>query len=579
MNFELQTLTLAQAASDSQAHDLLVVLVSQDFEGGAHSDGPLCGLIAQALEHKDLEPQPGKVLELYQAPGVAARRVVLAGVGSGSPKDVQHALQACAAALKSSAVQSALLCFTTATPSVSALAAALQSAAQVSYVYRSTKTQKAKKEPSTPTNPNPNPNPPTGLQKITLGVSPQMQEGPQGEEVSDAVQSAFAQAVAIAAGVELAREWANRPANHATPQHLAQAAQELAAAQHNLHCQIFGPQEVEKLGMGAFLSVARASHEPLRFIELRYEGAAHDQAPIVLVGKGITFDTGGISLKPAAGMDEMKFDMSGAASVLGVFRALAQLQPAVNVVGLIAACENMPGGSATKPGDVVTSLEGQTIEILNTDAEGRLVLCDALTYAARFKPAALIDIATLTGACVIALGGVRSGLFSNNEALAGALQQAGDAAQDLCWRMPLDDDYAEGLKSNFADVANVAGREAGSVTAAKFLQRFVGDTPWAHLDIAGTAWKSGAAKGGTGRPVALLVHYLLQQQSGVAAAVEAPAHGLTEEVTESIESIEVKAEVKAKTKDKKPKVKDKAKDKDRAKNKGKAKQLPLTPSA
>jgi len=257
------------------------------------------------------------------------------------------------------------------------------------------------------------------------------------------------------------------------------------------------------------MAVARGSEEPLRLIELRYNGAGKSDAPVVLVGKGITFDTGGISIKPAAEMDEMKFDMCGAASVLGVFRALGELQPAINVVGLIPACENMPDGRAVKPGDVVTSMSGQTIEVLNTDAEGRLVLCDVLTYAARFKPAAVVDIATLTGACVIALGAVRSGLFANNDVLAAALSSAGDAAQDLCWRMPLDEDYAEGLKSNFADMGNVAGRAGGSITAAKFLQRFVGEFPWAHLDIAGTAWKSGSAKGSTGRPVGLLVHYLL----------------------------------------------------------------------
>jgi leucyl aminopeptidase len=261
----------------------------------------------------------------------------------------------------------------------------------------------------------------------------------------------------------------------------------------------------------------------LRFIELRYSGAAKDKAPVVLVGKGITFDTGGISIKPASEMDEMKFDMCGAASVLGTFRALGELQPAINVVGLIPACENMPDGRAVKPGDVVTSMSGQTIEILNTDAEGRLVLCDALTYAARFKPAAIVDIATLTGACVIALGGVRSGLFANNDRLALALQEAGEAAQDPCWRMPLDDDYADGLKSNFADMGNVAGRAGGSITAAKFLQKYVNDQPWAHLDIAGTAWKGGAAKGSTGRPVGLLVRYLMGQALEAEAAPKSAA--------------------------------------------------------
>jgi leucyl aminopeptidase len=274
-----------------------------------------------------------------------------------------------------------------------------------------------------------------------------------------------------------------------------------------------GPAEVAKLGMGAFMAVAQGSDQPLRFIVLRYNGAPKSVAPTVLVGKGITFDSGGISIKPAAEMDEMKFDMSGAASVLGVFRSLAELKPAINVVGLIPACENLLNGAAVKPGDVVTSMSGQTIEILNTDAEGRLVLCDALTYAERFKPRAVIDIATLTGACVVALGAVRSGLFSAQEKLAADLLRAGELAQDLCWRLPLDEDYAEGLKTNFADVANVAGRAGGAVTAAKFLQRFTEKYPWAHLDIAGTAWKSGAAKGATGRPVGLLLQYLLTQES------------------------------------------------------------------
>jgi leucyl aminopeptidase len=261
--------------------------------------------------------------------------------------------------------------------------------------------------------------------------------------------------------------------------------------------------------MGAFTAVAQGSDEPLRFIVLEYSGAAKTLAPTVLVGKGITFDSGGISIKPAAEMDEMKYDMSGAASVLGVFHTLATLKPAINVVGLIPSCENLLNGRAVKPGDVVTSMSGQTIEILNTDAEGRLVLCDALTYAERFKPHAVVDIATLTGACVVALGAVRSGLFSPDEALAQALVAAGEAAQDLCWRMPLDDEYGEGLKTSFADVANVAGRSGGAISAAKYLQRFTAKYPWAHLDIAGTAWKSGASKGATGRPVGLLVEYLL----------------------------------------------------------------------
>ncbi len=271
--------------------------------------------------------------------------------------------------------------------------------------------------------------------------------------------------------------------------------------------------------MGSFASVAQGSSEPLRFIVLSYRGASKDSAPVVLVGKGITFDTGGVSMKPAAEMDEMKFDMCGAASVLGVFRTLGELQPAINVIGLIPSCENMNDGKALKPGDVVTSMSGQTIEVLNTDAEGRLILCDALTYAERFKPSAVIDIATLTGACVVALGGVRTGLFSADDALAKALEVAGEQSQDRCWRLPLDDEYAEGLKSNFADVANIGGRAGGAITAAKFLQRFTGAFPWAHLDIAGTAWKSGAAKGSTGRPVGLLVAYLVSRAGTVQPAL------------------------------------------------------------
>jgi leucyl aminopeptidase len=272
-----------------------------------------------------------------------------------------------------------------------------------------------------------------------------------------------------------------------------------------------GPKQVAKLGMGSFLAVAQGSDEPLQFIVLHYNGAAQTVAPTVLVGKGITFDSGGISIKPAAEMDEMKFDMSGAASVLGVFRSLVQLKPAINVVGLIPACENLLSGKAVKPGDVVTSMSGQTIEILNTDAEGRLVLCDALTYAERFKPQAVVDIATLTGACVVALGGVRSGLFSTRDSLGAALFAAGEASGDLCWRLPLDEEYGEGLKTQFADMANIAGRTGGAISAAKFLERFTSKYPWAHLDIAGTAWKSGAAKGATGRPVGLLVEFLLAQ--------------------------------------------------------------------
>ncbi len=314
----------------------------------------------------------------------------------------------------------------------------------------------------------------------------------------------------------LARELANRPGNHCTPSVLATEAKRLGREQ-GLKVEVLDRKAIEKLGMGSFLAVAQGSDEPPRLIVMHYQGAGKKQAPTVLVGKGVTFDSGGISLKPGEGMDEMKFDMGGAASVFGTMRAVAQLKAKVNLIGVVVATENMPSGKAVKPGDVVTSMSGQTIEILNTDAEGRLILCDALTYAERFKPAAIIDIATLTGACVIALGGVRSGLFSADDELAKALQDAGDAALDPCWRMPVDEEYDDALKSNFADVANIGGRPAGSITAAMFLKRFTKGQRWAHLDIAGTAWKSGAAKGATGRPVGLLTHFVLSQASSTPA--------------------------------------------------------------
>jgi leucyl aminopeptidase len=323
-----------------------------------------------------------------------------------------------------------------------------------------------------------------------------------------AAQTGLQRGAALGHGINLARELGNLPGNICTPSYLAEQAQQLARGDSRLSVKILDEKAMAKLGMGSLLSVSRGSAEEARLIVLEYRGTLSKQ-PQVLVGKGITFDTGGISLKPGAGMDEMKFDMCGAASVLGTVAALAQMDAKVHLVGIIAAAENMPGSRATKPGDVVRSMSGLTIEILNTDAEGRLVLCDALTYAERYKPKAVVDIATLTGACVIALGNHASGLFANNQPLADALLRAGEAAQDRAWQMPLWDDYQKGLDSHFADMANVGGREGGSITAACFLSRFTQKYPWAHLDIAGTAWHSGAAKGATGRPVGLLVNYLL----------------------------------------------------------------------
>jgi leucyl aminopeptidase len=313
----------------------------------------------------------------------------------------------------------------------------------------------------------------------------------------------------LADAANFCRDLANEPSNYLTPTEMADRAKGLAA-DTGLECEIYGPDWMREKGMGGVLGVAAGSSQEPRFIVLRYNGGG-DVKPLALVGKGITFDTGGISIKPAAGMEEMKGDMSGGASVIAAMGAIARLRPAANVIGIVPATENMPGGNATRPGDIVTSMSGQTIEILNTDAEGRLVLCDALTYSERFDPAAVIDIATLTGACVIALGHVASGLFSNDDKLAAEVLEAGQAAADRAWHMPLWDDYQEQLKSNFADMANIGGRPAGSVTAACFLARYARKFKWAHLDIAGTAWKSGREKGSTGRPVPLLTQFLMKR--------------------------------------------------------------------
>ncbi len=479
MNFELKTLSLATAAKTST--DTLIVLISESFQAGKD---PLSELIDKATKAKDFSAKAGKSLQAYAIAGVGAAKIVLVGVAQGKPADVKSAVAGAMAGLKSAETAKTLIVFAGAA-SADTLQAAVLAVAEGTYVYGTTlSTPKARK-----------------LTQVTLGVA----------SANQAMKDTFAASVAMVQGIEFAKEWANRPANHATPTLLGKAAQGLAKSA-GFSCEVLGPKEVAKLGMGSFMSVAKGSAEPLRFIVLKYQGATKSDAPVVLVGKGITFDTGGISIKPAAEMDEMKFDMGGAASVLGVFKSLTVLKPKINVVGLIPACENMPDGLAVKPGDVVTSMSGQTIEILNTDAEGRLILCDALTYAERFKPKAVIDIATLTGACVIALGAIRSGMFATEDDLAEALLKAGNEAMDLCWRMPLDDDYADALKSNFADVANVGGRAGGAITAAKFLHRFAKKYPWAHLDIAGTAWKGGAAKGATGRPVGLLLQYLLSQQ-------------------------------------------------------------------
>ena len=339
------------------------------------------------------------------------------------------------------------------------------------------------------------------LKKITL-IVPTKRELPIGEK-------AIRDGQAIASGVKLTRDLANQPSNVCTPAWLADQAVKLGKKYKSINVNIIDEKEMQKLSMGSLLSVSQGSEQPAKLIILEYKGSKTAKKPVALVGKGVTFDTGGISIKPAQAMDEMKYDMCGAASVLGTIKAIAEMGLPLNVVGVIPATENMPSGTATKPGDIFTSMSGKTIEVLNTDAEGRLILCDALTYAERFNPDTVIDIATLTGACVIALGKHATGLLSNHNPLARDLLNAGEESCDRAWQLPLWKEYNEQLKSPFADMANVGGREAGTITAACFLSRFTEKQHWAHLDIAGTAWITGNSKGATGRPVSLLVQYLI----------------------------------------------------------------------
>jgi leucyl aminopeptidase len=473
--------TLAAVACDA----LLLIVAGEAVD--AALPAPLGALLRDALAQGDLTLKAGKSLYLHRPAGVKAARVVFAVAGKPTVKAFKAAVAQGLTAVKGTGAKHLAVAFAGEGEWCAEHAEAVISCvSDATYVYRHTK-------PSAPAA--------AALSKVTLLC---------GKADTKAVAQGITRGEAIAAGVSLARECANRPANHCTPTWLGEQAKKLAK-NHGLKVELLDRKQVEKLGMGSFLAVAQGSAEPLRFIVARYEGAPKSQAPVVLVGKGITFDTGGISIKPSAEMDEMKFDMGGAASVLGTLRAIAVLKPKLNLIGIIPSCENMPSSRAVKPGDVVTSMSGQTIEILNTDAEGRLILCDALTYAERFKPSVVVDIATLTGACVVALGHHHSGVFSADDAVAEQLLEAGRSALDPCWRLPLDEEYDEGLKSNFADMANIGGRMGGAITAAMFLRRFTGAYRWAHLDIAGTAWKSGTAKGATGRPVPLLTHFVLAQ--------------------------------------------------------------------
>lgn len=482
MDFRHQ-IASAGALSGVATDALLVVIHGEAID--PMLDPVIAGIVQDAVAHGDFQIKSGRTLYLHRPQGLKAARLVVAAAGADSVKAFKAAVAAGLGQLKGGGAKSVAVALGSSGEVTERHAEAVTgAAADATYLYRQTK-------PSAPAAP--------VIAKVTL-----LCEKAQAREV----QRGLARGAAVAEGVTLARELANLPANHCTPTFLGDTAKKLGK-DHGLKVEVLDRKAIEKLGMGSFLAVAQGSHQEPRFIVARYEGGGKTQAPVVLVGKGITFDTGGISIKPAAEMDEMKYDMGGAASVLGTLRAIAEIKPKLNVVGLIPTCENMPSGHSVKPGDVVTSLSGQTIEILNTDAEGRLILCDALTYAERFKPQAVVDIATLTGACVVALGHHNSGLFTADDELADRLLAASRQALDPVWRMPLDEEYDEALKSNFADMANVGPRAGGAITAAMFLRRFTGKYRWAHVDIAGTAWKSGAAKGATGRPVPLLTHFVL----------------------------------------------------------------------
>ncbi len=456
------------------------------------------GYLSDIIRRGDMEGKLGSTLLLHNVPNTLCDRVLLVGLGKErgfKDKEYREAVRAAIKTLNETGSLEASVYLTelpvkrreTDWKVEQAVLAAMEG------TYRFDRLKSKQEEVRRP------------LRRLILNVS-RRTELTIGEE---AVQ----RGLAIAQGMTLAKDLGNLPGNICTPAYLAEQAQDLAKT-CKLKAEVLEQKDMETLKMGALLSVARGSVQPPKLIVLQYQGGAKKQKPVVLVGKGITFDAGGISLKPPAEMDEMKYDMSGAGAVLGTLKAVAELKLPLNVVGIIPTCENLPDGNANKPGDIVTSMSGQTIEVLNTDAEGRLILCDALTYAERFEPETVVDVATLTGACVIALGNHASGLLCNHDALARELLHAGEYACDRAWQLPMWDEYQEQLKSNFADMANIGGRSGGTITAACFLSRFAKKFDWAHLDIAGTAYKSGKEKGSTGRPVPLLTHFLINKSKG-----------------------------------------------------------------
>lgn len=516
--------TSLNSTLNTQKTDCLVVALGSDAlttpilkELNNLSDG----LLERLIKRKDLKSTLGSITVINEPQGLTAERLLIVGTANNNrdnnskgskkspepalkPESHQRALQwltPLATQLQKLPISTATIAVDTffgettentnnAHPPLDAIWLAKQLAQQLVTTRYSYKAEQLSQKANTR----------NGLDKITLVTAKRGQMKP--------VVTAATIGAAVGEGMNLARQLGNLPGNICTPSYLAAQGRKLAKGCSKLTCKVLSEKQMSELGMGSLLSVTAGTEQPAKMVILEYKGS--NDKPTVLVGKGVTFDSGGISLKPGASMDEMKYDMCGAASVFGTIHAIAESDQSVHVVGIIPTVENMPSGKATKPGDVVTSMSGQTIEILNTDAEGRLILCDALTYAERYKPKAVVDIATLTGACVMALGRHASGLLSNNDQLAANLEAAGTRSGDRVWRLPLWAEYDQQLSSNFADMANIGGREAGTITAACFLSRFTQKYHWAHLDIAGTAWVSGKQKGATGRPVPLLVEFLLE---------------------------------------------------------------------
>ncbi len=458
-------------------------------------DKQLQGLITRLVGSGDFAAKLGDTLMLPLPAGSAASRLLLIGLGSRGAfgrKQYRKAVLAGAQALAKTGASDAILYL------------AMEPVPELDNQYRArivaeVFTSQAYRIPDLKTAPKPK-----ARRLATIKVATDARG-------AKAAAAGLRQGDAIGSGLAFARDLANLPPNVCTPTYMGARTLQMAKEFPSLKAKVVDESGIRALKMGAFLAVAQGSEQPPRLIVCEYRGSRKDSAPICLIGKGITFDSGGISLKEPPGMDEMKFDMGGGAAVLGAVRAIAELKLPINVVAIVAAAENMPSGSAVKPADIVTTMSGQTVEILNTDAEGRLVLCDAITYSRRYKPAAVVDVATLTGACIVALGNHISGLMSNTPALAQELESAGIRADDRAWRLPIGEEYVDQLKSNFADIANVGGREGGACTAASFLGKFAKDLKWAHLDVAGTAWLSGAQKGSTGRPVPLLVDFLIHR--------------------------------------------------------------------